>query len=251
MSEQDRVNQVVKGNGVDSLSENVSMVLAHWNMGKAKDASCNSFAHTMVGACIVLLLEDGRWHGGVEDNASIVPKQKGWTINRDTQHSENIAHLHNKVSGNTGSDQLGTVCRCLDCFLPLGEPSHRSVIDEEEDTGNRTAGKLVMSMVSIDIASDPSLSSIGIGHTVGHFLLGIRIKFLPVVIIGSWELRGVSIGWVNDYAPLLVLLEVAEDSFHSIEVTLMGCKVIATEGTGGKVNIESSQIDTPIGAANE
>ena len=76
-------------------------------------------------------------------------------------------------------------------------------------------------MACIKESREDDRSTLGDGHTVGHFLLGIVVHGEPIVLL-NLVARNIRLICVEDNGELGMVFEVTEDTSHGFHVTLPG-----------------------------
>ena len=92
--------------GTKEIGKNIRWVRFYRNMCQADHTCSYRLTNPMLVNRIVILLDSDRGNGEIGNQTLIISHHLGWSINKNSDHSELVAHCHGQLRGNYHDQQL-------------------------------------------------------------------------------------------------------------------------------------------------
>ena len=157
-----------------SLREAVTEIVRRCYLDRQYDARRHRFANLVVADGNVLLLQQTILDRGVLNNALVVSKHFRWDVHIDAQTSQHVTDRTNLLYGMSHCHELRRIGRGFHCSLPFTVVEHGGSTDKDDDSSNRSASYLIVSVVGIHKQSNRQLIyKWGRKSRIGEFRLGL------------------------------------------------------------------------------
>ena len=110
------------------FAQYVGRVLLTQDVNEIDDSCRDGFSHTVVGQCVVSLVESRMRDGGAGDDRLVIAKHVCLPFDRYSEIALSRPQIQNLFRSYAGGNELRSVSCCFNSVLTLGEPIHRSTI---------------------------------------------------------------------------------------------------------------------------